>query len=118
LELVSALVRGRKPRVPSYSVCVECKRRQTVCVAVAQGIACLGPVTQAGCGAVCPAFNRECFGCFGPQERPNLVSLTGHYADQGADQGHLVRLTRNFNGYAPDFREASEALESAARNTT
>ena len=111
VELISALVRGRQPRVPTYSVCVECKRRLTVCVAVAQGIACLGPVTQAGCGAICPAYNRECFGCYGPQEQANLVSLTGHYAAQGEEKRHLVNLTRNFNGYAPEFRRASEALD-------
>jgi hypothetical protein len=98
--------------LPNYSVCIECKRRGTVCVAVAQGIACLGPVTQAGCGAICPAYNRECFGCFGPQERPNVVSLCGHYAEAGIDANHLVRLTRNFNGYAPQFREASDAIEA------
>jgi coenzyme F420-reducing hydrogenase gamma subunit len=112
VDLVTALVLGRKPRVPTYSVCVECKQKETVCVAVAQGIACLGPVTQAGCHAICPAFNRECFGCYGPKERPNLVSLANSYAESGTDRGHLVRLIRNFNGYAPDFREASEALEA------
>jgi coenzyme F420-reducing hydrogenase gamma subunit len=111
IELVSALLRGAKPRVPTYCVCVECKRRLTVCVAVAQGIACLGPVTQAGCGAICPAYNRECFGCYGPQEQPNLVSLTSYYADRGTDREHLVRLTRNFNGYAEEFRQASNFLE-------
>jgi coenzyme F420-reducing hydrogenase gamma subunit len=111
VELVSALVLGRKPRVPRYSVCVECKRRGTVCVAVAQGVACLGPVTQAGCGALCPSFNRECFGCYGPKEQANLVSLTTHYAGRGTDRGELVRLTRNFNGYAHEFREISDALD-------
>ncbi len=111
VELISALVRGARPRVPSYSVCVECKRRGTVCVAVARGITCLGPVTQAGCGAICPAFDRECFGCYGPKEQSNLVSLTTHAQDHGADTGHLVRLVRNFNGYAPDFRDASDTLE-------
>jgi coenzyme F420-reducing hydrogenase gamma subunit len=107
VELVSALVWGRRPKVPRYCVCVECKRRGTVCVAVAQGIACLGPVTQAGCGAICPSFNRECFGCYGPKERPNLFSLAAYYESRGTDRGHLVRLTRNFNGYAPEFREYS-----------
>lgn len=111
VELITALVIGRKPRVPRYSVCMECKRRGTVCVAVAQGIACLGPVTQAGCGALCPAYNRECFGCYGPKQQPNLVGLTDHYLAEGADRAHLVRLTRNFNGYAADFRDASERLE-------
>jgi coenzyme F420-reducing hydrogenase gamma subunit len=114
VDVVASLLRGRKPRVPTYSVCVECKRRQTVCVAVARGIACLGPVTQAGCGAICPSFNRECFGCYGPHEQPNLVSLTGYYASQDVERGHLLRLTRNFNGYATEFRDANEALETQA----
>ncbi len=113
VELVAALLHGRKPRVPTHSVCIECKRSHTVCVAVAQGVACLGPVTQAGCGAICPSFRRECFGCYGPKERANLVSLSEHYLQTGVDPGQLIRLTRNFNGYAPEFREASEALEAS-----
>lgn len=113
VELVTAVVLGRTPRVPKYSVCIECKRRQTVCVAVARGVACLGPVTQAGCGAICPAFHRDCFGCYGPKEEPNLVSLTSHYRTHGADSRQLVRLVRNFNGYAPEFRKASDSLEAA-----
>lgn len=110
LKLLGDLLLGVQPRVPRYSVCVECKRQQTVCVAVAQGIACLGPVTQAGCGAICPSFDRECFGCFGPKETPNLVSLHLHYEHQHPPE-KLVRLTRNFNGYAPEFRAASDSLE-------
>jgi len=113
VELITSAALGRTPRVPRYSVCVECKRRGTVCVAVARGVACLGPVTQAGCGAICPAYHRECFGCYGPKEHPNLVSLTTQYTAQGADPRQLVRLVRNFNGYAPEFRKASDALEQA-----
>ena len=112
--LLSALLVGRQPRVPRYSVCQECKRRGTVCVAVARGIACLGPITQDGCGALCPAYGRECYGCFGPKEEPNPASLTSYYAARGADPQHLTRLTRNFNGYAPEFREIGNALERAA----
>jgi coenzyme F420-reducing hydrogenase gamma subunit len=115
VELVTALVVGRKPRVPRYSVCVECKRRGTVCVAVAQGIACLGPVTQAGCGAICPSYNRECFGCYGPKEKPNLLSLTTYYREHGKPPRHLLQLVRNFNGNAPEFREAGDALEAKTR---
>jgi coenzyme F420-reducing hydrogenase gamma subunit len=94
VELVTAVVVGRKPRVPTYSVCVECKMRGTVCVAVARGIACLGPVTQAGCDALCPAHDRECFGCFGPSQQPNLVSLNGFYERQGASRERLGRRRR------------------------
>ena len=111
IELITSVALGRKPRVPTYSVCMECKRRGTVCVAVAKGISCLGPVTHAGCGAICPAHNRECYGCFGPQEQPNVSSLTDHYESRGADRTRLVQLLRNFNGYAPEFRAASERLE-------
>jgi hypothetical protein len=72
-------------------------------------------VTQAGCGAICPSYNRECFGCYGPKEQPNLVSLTGYYEHHGAERDHLVRLVRSFNGYAPEFRAASDQLESGKR---
>ncbi|MDJ0772953.1 MAG: hypothetical protein QNJ49_05905, partial [Mastigocoleus sp. MO_167.B18] len=76
LEVISAFLSHRKPNVSQYSVCMECKRRGTVCVMVAQGIPCLGPVTQAGCGAICPAYNRGCYGCYGPAETPNTASLS------------------------------------------
>ena len=112
VELVASLVHGRKPRVPSYSVCVECKRRETVCVAVAKGIACLGPLTQAGCGAICPTYNRECFGCYGPKENANSVSLYEHFLVEGQDRDHLLRLARNFNGHAPDFQTVGNSLDS------
>jgi len=112
VELVAALVHGRRPRTPTYSVCVECKRRGTVCVAVAQGIACLGPITQAGCGAICPNFCRECFGCYGPKEQANPISLSDHYQASGAPSEHVVRLLRNFNAYAPAFRQASDEIQA------
>ena len=76
LEVIGAFIQGRRPNIPSTSVCFECKRRGTVCVMVAQGTPCLGPVTHAGCGALCPSYDRGCYGCFGPMETPNTVSLT------------------------------------------
>ena len=110
VELITALVLGRKPHVPGHSVCVECKARGTVCVAVAKGIACLGPVTQAGCGAICPAHDRECFGCYGPDQSPNLVSLTGFYERHGASRDSLGRLVQSFNAWAPEFRAEHDRL--------
>lgn len=115
VELITSLLLGRKPRVPGHCVCVECKARGTVCVAVARGIPCLGPVTQAGCGAICPAHDRECFGCYGPAEAVNLVSLTGFYQRRGTAADSLLRLVRGINGYAPAFRAAGDELEAAAR---
>ena len=77
LEVVGALLAGRRPNVPKHSVCVDCKSSGVTCVMVSRGVACLGPVTQGGCGALCPLYARGCFGCFGPKEQPNLTALTG-----------------------------------------
>jgi coenzyme F420-reducing hydrogenase gamma subunit len=111
LEVISAHLARRRPRVRAHSVCVECKRRGTVCVMVAHGTACLGPVTHAGCGAICPAYNRGCYGCFGPMESPNTAALSSELARQGAEEIDLVRVYRTFNADTPAFRAASEAHE-------
>jgi len=111
LEVVSAFLNGRKPNVPPYSVCIECKRRGTVCVMVAHGTPCLGPVTQAGCGAICPAYHRGCYGCFGPMETPNTDSLSKWWSHLGVGEQDLVRAFRTFNAWAEAFREESVAHE-------
>jgi sulfhydrogenase subunit delta len=111
LEVIDAYLHGRHPNVPRHSVCVECKLRGTSCVMVAQQIPCLGPITQAGCGAICPAFDRGCYGCFGPAADPNIDSLASWWKGMGVAEGDLVRALRTFNAYAPEFREASEAYE-------
>ncbi len=108
LEVISAFVHGRKPNVPNYSVCLECKRRGTVCVMVAQGIPCMGPVTHAGCGALCPAYNRGCYGCYGPMESPKTESLSAWWQRLGVSEADLVRAYRTFNAYAEPFRKESE----------
>jgi sulfhydrogenase subunit delta len=107
LEVITAFLHGRRPGIPSTSVCTECKRRGTVCVVVAHGTPCLGPVTHAGCGALCPAYNRGCYGCFGPKETPNTVSLTRRLRLLGLDDRDVERVYRTFNADAPAFREAS-----------
>ena len=111
LEVIAAHLHGRRPRVRAHSVCIECKRRGTVCVMVAHGTPCLGPVTHAGCGAICPAYDRGCYGCFGPQETPNTAALSGRMAELGASDRDLVRVYRSFNAGAEPFRNASEAHE-------
>jgi sulfhydrogenase subunit delta len=107
LEVLTAFLHGRRPGIPSTSVCTECKRRGTVCVMVAHGTPCLGPVTHAGCGALCPAYNRGCYGCFGPMETPNTVSLTRRLEVLGLDDRDVERVFRTFNADSPAFREAS-----------
>lgn len=114
LELVTALLIGRQPKVPTYSLCLECKRRGTACVMVAQGIPCLGPVTQAGCGAICPAYNRGCYGCYGPMESANTEALGQQFLSLGTSPGEVVRLFRSFNGYSDAFRMASDRFEEVS----
>jgi coenzyme F420-reducing hydrogenase gamma subunit len=106
LEVISAYLNRRRPRVRAHSVCVECKRRGNVCVMVAHGTTCLGPVTHAGCGALCPSYDRGCYGCYGPKETPNTGSLNAWSALEDPD---LVRVYRTFN--ALDFEEARRAGE-------
>ncbi len=117
IEVIQSLLAGRRPRTPSHCVCLDCKRRGTVCVMVAQGISCLGPVTQAGCDAICPAYNRGCYGCYGPAAQPNLVSLTRQFAADGLPSEQIVQSLRGFNGYATDFRNAGDRIESAQERT-
>jgi coenzyme F420-reducing hydrogenase gamma subunit len=90
LEAISAFLAGRRPDIPDTSVCTECKRRGLTCVLVSEGTACLGPITHAGCGALCPAVNRGCYGCFGPMTGANLPAMedllrTGGMSDRSVD---------------------------------
>lgn len=109
-ELVGALLAGRKPDLPTYPVCVECKARGVSCVMVAAGTPCLGPITQAGCGAICPAFDRGCYGCFGPAETVNAASLADRWRELGVDDERLVSSLRMFNAGAPGFVEAAASV--------
>ncbi len=111
LELVTALLIGRKPNIPTHSLCVECKRRGYACVLVSKGEPCLGPITQTGCGALCPGLSRPCYGCFGPMEQPNIHSLAGRFEGLGFSPREIKRMLRTFNGYLEPFKQASDHYE-------
>jgi sulfhydrogenase subunit delta len=111
LEVITAFLSGRKPQIGSHSVCIECKLRGNVCVMVAHGTPCLGPVTQAGCGAICPAYNRGCYGCYGPMESPNTQSLGRWWQSLGVARADLARVYRTFNVNAEPFRQAGQEAE-------
>jgi sulfhydrogenase subunit delta len=111
LETVNALLNNRKPNIPKYSLCIDCKRKGNVCVMVSQGIPCMGPVTQTGCGALCPSYNRGCFSCFGPKETPNTIAMSDAFGDLGVKEDDIIRFYRTFNAYAEPFRKESEAYE-------
>ena len=123
LPVITDLVVGVQPRVPADSVCLECKRRGNVCVLVAKGLPCLGPVTRTGCGAICPSMGRDCYGCFGPTEGtrtgpglpPNTASLAKHF-HEGLQliPVEVLRRFRGINGYVSSFREEGNAWEKKA----
>lgn len=111
LEVIGAVLNGRRPNVSATSVCSECKRHDIACVMVARGTPCLGPVTRAGCGALCPACDRGCFGCFGPMETPNTAALAAQWRRLGADRRSVHRAFSTFTCTAEAF-----ATEAAAHD--
>jgi coenzyme F420-reducing hydrogenase gamma subunit len=110
IEVLSATLAGRKPNIPTHSVCLECKRKANTCVMVASGKLCMGPITQAGCGAICPSYARGCYGCFGPMENANGLSLKDRFTALGATPGQIERSFRIFNAWAWQFRSATEEV--------
>jgi len=111
LEVISAYLHGRKPVTPPYSLCLDCKIKGVVCVMVANGIPCMGPVTHAGCGALCPAYRRGCYSCFGPKETTNADSLSTWFSSLGMSNQDIIRSFRSYYGWTEAFRKESEALE-------
>lgn len=110
LEVIGAFLAGRKPNTPTHSVCVQCKQAGNVCVTVAQGTPCLGPATQAGCGALCPSFNRGCYGCFGPSETPNTASMISLLRASGMQDAEIERLFHTYNAWSEPFRNVPVRL--------
>lgn len=111
IEVIVAFLNKRKPNISTHSVCMECKQRGNVCVMVAHGTPCLGPVTQTGCGAICPSYNRGCYGCFGPMDSPNTSSLSRNIEARGETKYDIMLAFRGFNAYSEPFRKESEAYE-------
>ena len=119
VEVIAALLQNRRPNFPPSPVCLECKRSGTVCVVVAQGIPCLGPVVHGGCGALCPANGRGCYGCFGPSSVANFSALVEGMVPRDRYPNETAGLLRSFSSHAPAFRNAAEqAFKLAAKRRT
>ncbi len=104
---VNALLLGVTPNDDSDKVCLECKRRQTVCVLVTRGVPCMGPVTRTGCGALCPSFGRDCYACYGPADAANTRSLSHRFEGLGLVPETIARRFQFINNESPPFREAA-----------
>ena len=109
-EAIAALLQKRKPRLPEYSVCLECKLQGNTCVLVANGTPCLGPITRAGCGAICTNMNRGCYGCFGPCPSAEIEAFAPVLKSLERYPGEAVHLLRTISGNAPAFRQAAEII--------
>lgn len=113
LEVISAFSFGRKPTILHHSVCLECKMRGNICVLIAHGTPCLGPVTQAGCDAICPSYDRGCYGCFGPQDTPAMPSISKVLTESGMSTRDILLFLRTFNTGSTAFLEESKRHDSA-----
>jgi coenzyme F420-reducing hydrogenase gamma subunit len=111
LDVLKAFMHGRTPSLSADPVCIECKRRGNVCVMVAHGTPCLGPVTHAGCGALCPTYERGCYGCYGPSDAPETAQLARRFLAQGVPARDVRRLFLTFNPVAGAFRTEGMAHE-------
>ena len=109
LELLKGYLLGVKPFIRPHCVCVECKLRENGCLITAQNRPCMGPVTNAGCGALCPSLNRECEGCYGPMSNPNASSLSETLSKIGLTRDEIMRKFRKYAGTKPEFRRETEA---------
>lgn len=107
LEVLVALLHNRRPNISAESVCQECKRKGNICVMVAHGTPCLGPVTHAGCGALCPSYHRGCYGCFGPQDSANPKAMSEELKALGMSKSEILRFYRTFNANAEEFSKES-----------
>jgi coenzyme F420-reducing hydrogenase gamma subunit len=114
LEVIGAFLAGRRPEIPTGSVCLECKAAGNPCVLVAHGTPCLGPATHAGCGALCPRFNRGCYGCFGPSDSAHPDPLVDVLRATGLGDAELDRLFHTFNAWAEPFRGAAPSTSVPA----
>jgi coenzyme F420-reducing hydrogenase gamma subunit len=109
VELLTAGRVGRRPQLPDEAVCAACKRAGTVCVIVAKGEPCLGPLTRTGCGALCPAWARGCYACFGPRESANVEGVARNMRWLGLDDAAIARKLSMFTAWSPQLREAIDA---------
>lgn len=99
-ETIKSFLIGKKPTLPRYSLCMECKRKGIPCLLVSSSDPCLGPITKAGCGAICMTFGRACYGCFGPKDDANIESLMRWFKDLGFTQRYCIQLLDKMNSYA------------------
>jgi coenzyme F420-reducing hydrogenase gamma subunit len=108
LRVLAQMLSGTRPHVPDHALCLDCKRQNIVCVLVARGEPCMGPVTTTGCGVLCPSYDRPCYSCFGPALQPNTASLAQWFGRLGLAPDATRRLFHAFYSQAPEFKQQGD----------
>jgi coenzyme F420-reducing hydrogenase gamma subunit len=98
IEVVKCVLLGKKLPIPDYPLCVECKRKENVCL-FHKGDFCLGPVTRAGCGAICPTYGDGCEGCRGLIPNPNDASMSDVLVKYGLTVDDMLARWTMFGTY-------------------
>lgn len=107
-EYIVSTIMGKAPEISTRSVCLDCKMKANVCLLVAEGVSCMGVVTATGCGALCPSYDRGCYGCFGPSADPNLSAFSNLCRELGLSEDEVQRKYRYINSNAKAFREEAD----------
>lgn len=106
VRVTKAILQGSQPSIPDYPVCIECKLIENLCI-LSKGAPCLGPITRAGCGAICPSFEVGCEGCRGLISTPNFSALNLAFHKHGLDESSLLEKFKLFQAYHLDVLRAS-----------
>jgi coenzyme F420-reducing hydrogenase gamma subunit len=117
LAALRDLLFGVRPAPERQPLCMECKRRGVVCTLVAKGEPCMGPVTRAGCGALCPSFGRACYACYGPGEPANGAALGQRLIGLGLAPADVVRRFQGITSAAPAFQAAAARFQGEQAST-
>lgn len=83
MAVTASLLKDAMPFVTHKPVCLECKLRENACVLIENNLPCLGPVTAAGCGALCPSVGAACYGCWGPCDMPQMAAMAKILSEKG-----------------------------------
>ncbi|MCX6112504.1 MAG: oxidoreductase [Proteobacteria bacterium] len=102
-ELVISLLLNKQPDFLEYCVCVECKLKNNICVLVAYNEPCMGPVTNAGCNALCPSNNRACYSCWGPIRDSNAKALANQFTKMKLSSDDIFRKFTEFGQPTKEF---------------
>jgi coenzyme F420-reducing hydrogenase gamma subunit len=113
LAVLAKLLLGSVPRMPNHALCLDCKRKNLVCVLVARGEPCMGPVTTTGCGVLCPSYDRPCYSCFGPSFQSNTESLARWFEQLGFTSPEIQRMFHGYYSQAPAFHQEGQRHAAA-----